>query len=125
MAAEARPDRIVLAGMRFFGYHGALAEERRHGQEFVVDVEVETDLAAAGRSDDLGDTVDYRKVYDAAKSVVEGPARQLLEAVAGEIASRVLALPRVGAVTVRVRKPSVKLAGPVAHSAVEIHRRGR
>jgi len=118
-------DRIVLAGMRFFGYHGALPEERTPGQEFVVDVEVEADLREAGKSDDLGDTVDYRKVYAAAKSVVEGPPRQLLEAVAEEIATRVLALPRVEAVVIRLRKPSVRLPGPVAHSAVEIRRQAR
>ena len=116
-------DRIVLAGMRFFGYHGALAEERERGQEFVVDVEVESDLRPAGASDDLDDTVDYRKVYAAVKTVVEGPPKQLLEAVAEEIARCVLAIDRVEAVTVRLRKPSLKLPGPLAHSAVEIARR--
>lgn len=117
------PDRITLVGMRFFGYHGALPEERRRGQEFVVDVEVETDLASAGRSDDLEATVDYRKVYAAAKDIVEGPPRQLLEAVAEEIAHAVLAVERVEAVTVRVRKPTAKLGGPVAYAQVEISRR--
>lgn len=116
-------DRILLAGMRFFGYHGALAEERERGQEFVVDVEVEADLAAAGGSDDLDATVDYRKVYAAVQAVVEGPPRQLLEAVAEAIARAVLALDRADAVTVRVRKPAVKLGGPVAYSQVEIRRR--
>ena len=116
-------DRIVLAGMRFFGYHGALAEERERGQEFVVDVEVESDLRPAGASDDLDDTVDYRKVYAAVKTVIEGPPKQLLEAVAEEIARRVLAIDRVEGVTVRLRKPSVKLPGPLAYSAVEIARR--
>ena len=116
-------DRIVLAGMRFFGYHGALAEERRRGQEFVVDVEVEADLRAAGASDDLADTVDYRRVYAAVKTVIEGPPKQLLEAVAEEIAQAVLAIDRVSAVTVRLRKPSVMLRGPLAYSAVEMTRR--
>jgi len=118
-------DRIALAGMRFFGYHGALPEERSRGQEFVVDVEVETDLRAAGKSDDLHDTVDYRKVYDAVKSVVEGPPRQLLEAVAEEIATRVLGIERVEAVVIRLRKPSVRMPGPLAHSALEIRRPAR
>jgi dihydroneopterin aldolase len=116
-------DRILIAGMRFFGYHGALAAERERGQEFVVDVEVEADLRAAGRSDDLADTVDYRPIYAAAREVVEGPARQLLEAVAEEIAARVLRLDGVQAVTVRVRKPAVRLPGPLDHAAVEITRR--
>lgn len=117
-------DRIVLAGLRFFGYHGALPEERTAGQEFVVDVEVETDLRAAGRSDALEDTVDYREVYAAARDVTVGPPKQLLEALAEAIASRLLALDRVKAVTVRVRKPRARLAGPLDYSAVEV-RRGR
>lgn len=116
-------DRIALSGMRFFGYHGALAEERERGQEFVVDIDMLTDLRPAGLSDRLDDTVDYREAYAAARAVVEGPAKQLLEAVAEEIASRILALDRVEAVTVRLRKPAVKLPGPVDHSAVEITRR--
>jgi dihydroneopterin aldolase len=115
-------DRIFLVGMRFFGYHGALPEERERGQEFVVDVEVEADLAAAGRSDALGDTVDYREVYEAARAVTTGLPRQLLEAVAEEIASRVLALAGVGAVVVRVRKPRPPLPGPLEYSAVEVRR---
>jgi dihydroneopterin aldolase len=115
-------DRIVLAGMRFFGYHGALPEESARGQEFVVDVEIEADLAAAGRSDALGDTVDYRDVYEAARAVTTGPPRQLLEAVAEQIAGRVLALARVTAVTVRVRKPRSPLPGPLEYSAVEVRR---
>ncbi len=116
-------DRIVLAGLRFFGYHGALSEERARGQEFIVDVEVEADLTAAGRSDALEDTVDYREVYEAARIVVTGAPRQLLEAVAEEIAGRVLALERAVAVTVRVRKPRAPLPGPVDYSAVEVRRR--
>lgn len=116
-------DRILLAGMKFFGYHGALPDERSRGQEFVVDVEVETGLAAAGESDDLDDTVDYRRVYAAAKEIVEGPPRRLLEAVAEEIARTVLGFARVVAVTVRLRKPAVKLGGPVAYAQVEVSRR--
>ena len=115
-------DRVILAGLRFFGYHGALPDERARGQEFIVDVEVEADLVAAGRSDALGDTVDYREVYEAARAVTTGAPRQLIEAVAEEIAGRVLALERVTAVTVRVRKPQAPLPGPLDYSAVEVRR---
>ena len=115
-------DRVILAGLRFFGYHGALPDERARGQEFIVDVEVEADLVAAGRSDALGDTVDYREVYEAARAVTTGASRQLIEAVAEEIAGRVLALERVTAVTVRVRKPQAPLPGPLDYSAVEVRR---
>ena len=117
-------DKILLSGMRLFGYHGVLPEERTQGQEFVVDVELEGDWRAAGARDDLKLTADYRRAYDLVKNVMEGPSKQLLEALAETIARRLLThLGRVTAVTVRIRKPSVKLAGPVDSSGVESHRR--
>ncbi len=116
-------DKVVLIGMRFFAYHGILPDERAQGQEFEVDVELEGDFRAAGRQDDLAQSIDYRQAYDVVKTVAEGDAKHLIETVAESIANGLLALDRVSAVTVRVRKPAVKLPGPLAHSGVEIHRR--
>lgn len=118
-------DRIILAGMKFFGYHGALVVERTEGQEFFVDVELEADLAEGARTDDLERTVDYRVVYDIVREVMQGEPRQLLETLAGSIADRLLTLNRVQAITVRVRKPQVKLPGPLDYSSVEIRRTNR
>jgi dihydroneopterin aldolase len=115
-------DTIVLKGMRFYAYHGALADEREQGQEFVVDVALETGLHRAGQTDELTDTVDYREVYDRTREVVEGPARRLLESVAESIAQRLLELEHVTAVSVSVRKPRVRLGGPVEYSEVVIRR---
>lgn len=97
-------DRIELRGMSFWGRHGVGAKEREEAQEFKVDVELDVDLAAAGRSDDIADTIDYRQVRAAARDVVEGPSRSLLESLATAIAERVLALPRVESVSVRITK---------------------
>ena len=118
-------DRIVLAGMRFYGHHGTLPAERELGQEFVVDVELSCDLRAAGIADDLSQTVDYSQVYRQARAVVEGPPVGLTEAVAERIAATILAEHAlVEAVRVRVAKPHVRLDGGVlAGSAVEIVRR--
>ncbi len=118
-------DRLVLAGMRFFGYHGTLPAERELGQPFVVDVELHCDLRAAGTTDDLGQTVDYSAVYRQVRAVVEGPPVGLTETVAERIAGLILARhARVEAVRVRVVKPQVRLDGGVlAGSGVEIVRR--
>src|SRR3712207_1008756 len=83
-------DRILLDGMIFFGRHGTLAAERELGQQFVVDVELQCDLRAAGANDDLGATVDYSVVYEQARRIVEGPPLNLTEAVAERIAAAVL-----------------------------------
>ena len=117
------PDRILLQGMRFFGFHGNNPEERQSGQPFVVDLEVETDLSAAGISDSLDDTINYAALYRTVKAVMEGPPRNLLEAVAQYIADDVLDGFKVDAVTVRVRKTQPPIQNARLESAgVEIRR---
>src|SRR5512141_2454115 len=107
-------DRISLTELTFIGYHGVLPEEKSLGQRFVVDLTMECDTARAGASDDLGDTVDYAAVYEAVRAIVTGPPRNLIEAVAEEIAAEVLRdQPQVGAITVRVAKPDVRLGDSV------------
>ena len=118
------PDRILLEGMRFFGFHGNNPEEREMGQPFVVDLEVEADLSAAGRSDSLEDTINYAALYRAVKGVMEGPPRKLLEAVAQDIADAVLGGFSVAAVRVRVRKTQPPIRDARLGSAgVEIYRK--
>jgi dihydroneopterin aldolase len=90
--------------MVFFGRHGHKPAERELGQRFTVDVELETDLSAAGASDQLADTINYPDAYRIARHVVEGEPRDLLESVAEEIAARLLELERVQSATVRVWK---------------------
>ena len=117
-------DRIILAGMQFYGFHGVNAEERALGQPFTVDLEAELDLSAASLSDRLTDTVSYTHLYRVVKSVMEGDPLNLLEAAAGAIANGVLEQhPPVNAVRVRVQKPRPPIRGSVIDSAaVEIYR---
>ncbi|GIU95554.1 MAG: hypothetical protein KatS3mg012_2011 [Gaiellaceae bacterium] len=114
---------IELAGMVVFGRHGYLEEERRLGQRFLVDLEVEVrDDAAA--SDRIEDTLDYRRLAALVREVFAGPERLLLEGLAGAIAGEVLGrFEEVERVRVRVRKPDVVLDPPVDHAAVVIERR--
>ncbi len=79
-------DRIELRGLRIRGHHGVFDHERRDGQDFVVDITVWIDLAAAAASDDLADTVDYGALAQRAADIVAGPPRKLIETVAAEIA---------------------------------------
>ena len=117
-------DRILLADMAFFGHHGVSDEERADEQQIDVDVELEVDLAPAGQSDDLAQTVNYAKVFKACREIVEEGSFHLLEAIAEAIAGRVLAdYALVNAVTVRVRKPGVPIDGRLEYAGVEIERR--
>jgi len=111
-------DEILLEGMHFYAYHGVNPEERALGQRFTVDVTLAADLRRAGRSDDLGDTVSYSAVYKLVRQIVEGEPRQLIEAVAEEIASGILAsFSLVNQVNVTVRKPEVPMKGAMLDAA--------
>ncbi len=118
-------DRIELRGLRVIGTHGALPEEHQRGQPFEVDVDVVADLAGAGRSDDLADTIDYGAVATAVAGAVGGPHADLLEHLAERIVDAVLAVggPLAEEVTVTVRKLRPPVPLDLASSAVTIARR--
>ena len=78
-------DRILISGIRELGTHGVLPEEQLRPQPFEVDVELLVDVAAAGESDALEDTVDYSAVCDAVSRVVSSERYQLLERLASRI----------------------------------------
>jgi dihydroneopterin aldolase len=114
-------DRVLLEGMSFRGRHGVRAAERDKAQEFRVDVEVDCDLSEPGRTDRIEDTVDYTRVRAIAKEVIEGESHKLLESLAALIADRVLQLPKVAAVAVRIAKRPESML-PIDAAAVRINR---
>src|SRR5579864_8172669 len=110
-------DRIELSGMSFQGRHGVREAERAHLQEFKVDIEVDCDLAEAGLTDRLAQTVDYTKIRAVAKEVIEGEPAQLIETLASRIAHQVLQMPLVEAVSVRIAKRPASMQ-PIEADAV-------
>ena len=111
-------DRIELRGLTVRGNHGVFEHERRDGQDFVIDITLWIDLAAAAASDDLNDTYDYGVLAQKAADIVAGPARDLIETVAAEIAEDVMTDDRVHAVEVVVHKPSAPI--PLTFSDVAV-----
>ena len=117
-------DRIHLEGMIFYGFHGVDPAEKVLGQRFMVDVTVERDLRKPGRTDSVADTVSYATIFKLTRAVVEGPSRDLIEAVAEGVAEAIgRAYPDLEAVRVRVRKPGAPVKGSVFDwASVEIER---
>jgi dihydroneopterin aldolase len=116
------PDRIELRGLRAAGICGVLAEERERAQPLEVDLDVILDLGEAGRTDDLGATVDYGQVCADVERVIATLQPQLLERLAEGIADAVLAHDRVEEVTVAVRKLRPPVPQQLATSGVRITR---
>lgn len=117
-------DRIFLRGMRFMACHGVLPHEREIPQPFEVDVELGLSLRAAGESDNLDDTVNYAKVYHTVSSVMDGVPKQLIEALAEEIADDLLRdFVSLRWVRVTVHKPAAPIDGMFSDVGVTILRR--
>jgi dihydroneopterin aldolase len=114
--------RIELRGIELHGYHGVLEDERRHGQRFLVDLDLELAETTAAETDRIEDAVDYRAVVAVVAEVSDARAYNLLEAFAAGLADALLARFPLERALVAVRKPDVDLARPVDHAAVVVER---
>jgi len=112
-------DKIMLYGLRFYGYHGVYPVEREKGQWFELDVEIWGDFSRAASSDNLEDALDYGKVYEAIKSILEGSSVNLLEHLVQLVIRKILEFPDAKKALVRIKKPEVSLGGPISFAAVE------
>ena len=115
-------DRIELRGLVAAGICGALPEEKERAQPLEVDLDLVADLADAGASDDLEDTLDYGAVAAAVERVITTERFTLLERLAQRLADVVLADPRARSVTVSVRKLRPPVPQVLATSGVRITR---
>lgn len=112
--------KIHLQNMVFYGYHGNLAEENVLGQRFLIDVVLTLDVTEAAQSDRLDATVDYQRVYNICRQIVEKERMRLLEALANRLIDAVLEpCPRVSRMDVVVKKPSAPLGGALDYVALE------
>ncbi|WP_293772155.1 dihydroneopterin aldolase [uncultured Corynebacterium sp.] len=118
-------DRIELTGLKCFGYHGVFEEEKRTGQPFIVDITCWLNFSEAAARDDLSKTVNYAELADVAARIVEGPARDLIETVAIEVAEVAMAaFDELYAVEVTIHKPKAPIPRTFADVAV-VARRSR
>jgi 7,8-dihydroneopterin aldolase/epimerase/oxygenase len=116
-------DIIQLTGIRCYGYTGYLPEERLLGQWFEVDLRIEVDLAAAGQSDRIEDTLDYRGVIAAVKEIIATAKFALIEKLAETIISNVLAFDRVCQVELKLHKPAAPIPDFGGKITIELTRK--
>ncbi len=98
-------DRIFLRDLRLSCTIGVNDWEREVQQTVSIDLDLELDLAEAGRKDDLNLTADYKVVRDRIETIVAQSSFLLIEALAERIAEACLEEPRVQRVRVCVEKP--------------------
>ena len=103
--AERELDQIHIRDLLLRCIIGVNDDERREKQDVNINITLEADLRAAGRSDRLEDTVDYKAVKKRVIAVVESSAFFLVERLAERVAEICLAEGLVQRVRVCIEKP--------------------
>jgi 7,8-dihydroneopterin aldolase/epimerase/oxygenase len=117
-------DRVFLEGLILRARIGVTSAERGAPQDLQADIALEADLARAGRSDRLSDTLNYALIQKAARRVAAKRTWSLLEALAEAIAADLFKVfPPAKAVRVTLRKPRPPFMAGVGAGGVAIHRR--
>jgi len=115
-------DRISLLGLRAFGRHGVLPEERINGQEFLIDAVLWIDLRQAAATDDLTQTVSYADIAQQLHKIATGEPVQLIETLAERLSDACLAHERIKQVEITVHKPSAPIPLPFKDVTVTVRR---
>ena len=111
---------IKLKNIRVYTNHGCLIEEEKIGSDYVVDLEIKTDLRKSSETDDLNDTVDYVHLN---QIVVDEMAirSKLLEHVAHRIIKRIFdEIPSVSRILLAVSKINPPIGGDVERVTIEM-----
>ena len=114
-------DVILLEGIQIPAALGVTAAERRVRRPVLLDLEVERDLRAAGRSDRIRNTLHYKRIFEVVEDVAANQEHRLVEALGDRIARAVLAKFDADRVTVTVRKPT-PIAGVLRYAGVRVTR---
>jgi 7,8-dihydroneopterin aldolase/epimerase/oxygenase len=109
---------VEVYGLEVFGYHGVYEEERRNGQLFLFDVQL--DVGERGAGDVLADAIDYTKVAGRIRELSDARRFDLLEGLGSFVADDLYEQFRPKRLKLRVRKQPAGLGAE--HSAVTVQR---
>jgi FolB domain-containing protein len=98
-------DKICIRDLSLRCIIGIYKEERREKQDIIINIVLYTDLSKACESDDIDDTVDYKKIKKEILRLIENSKFYLIEKIAGEISSICLKDKKVKVCKVTIDKP--------------------
>jgi len=115
-------DVIRLDKIDLFAYHGVTPQERDAGQHFMLDIELYTDISAAGKSDDLATTLDYSTAYRIVADTFCAEPYHLLERAAWRVLEELFKGLPVDEIGISVRKVAPPIPGFTGGAEIELVR---
>lgn len=114
MKQSRKIDSVLIEQLELDCVIGVNPWERLVKQRITIDITMDIDLSAAGKSDSIRDTVDYSRVVKAVTAEVNSSSYRLVEALATRVAEICLEPEPVRSVVITLRKPgAVKSATAV------------
>ena len=111
---------VFLQGVRFYAFHGVMAQERKVGGEFLVDLRVGYPIEAAMQSDEVADTLNYAELYQLVKAEMDVPSK-LLEHVAGRIVRKIQEqFPKVSSISLKITKKNPPMGADCDGAGVDL-----
>ena len=115
-------DKITIKDASFLCNIGTTPQERIKKQEILIDIEMFSDFRKTIKKDNIDYALNYSKVHDSLKNVVEKNKYSLIETMAENIAKQILNKFSIKKILVRVKKPAALSTKNVKYVAVEIAR---
>lgn len=118
-------DCLHINDIRAYGYTGYFPEEQSLGQWFKADLTIWRDLAVAGASDRLEDTLDYSQCVGQVQQMIRTQPFKLIESLAEAIAQSILAYGDVEQVRVQLTKMTPPIPDFSGQVVIDITRTAR
>ncbi len=114
--------KILLENLKIYAYHGVFPEEKIIGTDYILNVEIHTDLGKASKTDNLKDTINYSDINDIIHHEMGIPSK-LLEHVIGRIFTKLEnTFPQITFVRVKLTKTNPPMQGEMDGVSVEMQR---
>jgi dihydroneopterin aldolase len=113
---------IEIEGMKFYAFHGHFESEQIVGNDFLVNLRIETDCSKAAHSDNLNDALNYQTAYEIVKKemeitshLLENVAKRILDNLHGHFAT-------IAKAEVKISKMNPPMGGQIEKVSVTLSR---
>ena len=117
-------DKIIVKDLKIYAYHGVNPEEKRDGQNFIIDLTLHLDLSVPCQTDNVDDTVSYAKVIKTVAACFTKEKYDLLERAADEVCRELIGkYKKIKEVEITLKKPEAPIKADFAYVAVALSRK--
>jgi dihydroneopterin aldolase len=113
---------IELEEMEFYAYHGCFREENVVGNRFLVNISIRTDMSIPMQTDNIGDALNYVKVYDLVRTEMQQTSNLLEHVTARVIDSLQRHFSEIEWVRVKISKMNPPMGGQMRNVSVTLER---